>query len=215
MKHNSGQPPHRKDRPEPPREPSGPPELPAGLPEEAAAAKAEKRLAAKTDECRQLIDQLQRLAAEYSNYQKRIERHLQDEKRLAVRGLVLDLLPAVDNLERALAHAMEQPDLAVFQEGVTLAYNGLMAALKNHGVTPIETEGQTFDPEHHEAITLVPSEEHPKGHVVEVMQKGYRLHGQTIRPSRVAVSDGAEAEKTDEPDGPPAEDEKDGGEPQP
>jgi molecular chaperone GrpE len=159
-------------------------------PEETPAPKSELPEEGAADEAKQLLDQLQRLAAEYSNYQKRIERHLTEEKRLAVRGLVLDLLPAVDSFEQALAHAKQEPAAAALCEAVELAYNQLMAALGKHGVTSVEAEGAPFDPEHHEAVVMTPSPDHPEGHVARQLQKGYRLHGQTIRASRVAVSSG-------------------------
>ncbi|MBM4019401.1 MAG: nucleotide exchange factor GrpE [Planctomycetes bacterium] len=174
---------------------------PAGqepLPEEAAAmADAPALLAAKSAECASLLDQLKRLAAEYSNFQKRMERHFQEEKRLAVRGLVLDLLPVVDNLERAVAHAETEPALESLKAGVKAVHEQFLAALGRHGVTPFEAHGQAFDPEHHEAVAMMPSDEHAEGKVAQVVQKGYRLHGQLIRPSRVAVSTGATKDEGD------------------
>jgi molecular chaperone GrpE len=169
---------------------------PAGIPEEQAApAPPEKpagdsQLAARTKECADLLDRLQRLAAEYSNYQKRMERILQDEQRMGIRGLVVDLLPALDNLERAMEHATDEASQDALVAGIRAVYEQLLAALKKHGVTPFEAHGRVFDPEHHEAIAMVPSDEHAQGNVVHEMQKGYRLHGQTVRPSRVAVSGG-------------------------
>lgn len=174
---------------------------PAGTPEPAAAPPAEAvpgaaqpaaqtLLAAKTSECEELLDQLKRLAAEFSNYQKRMERNFQEEQRMAVRGLVLDLLPVLDNFERALAHAQADAGAQALMTGIQAVYDQFAAALRKHGVTPFEAQGQAFDPEHHEAMTLMPSDEVPQGRVAEVLQKGYRLHGQLIRPSRVAVSGG-------------------------
>ena len=174
---------------------------PAGTPEPAAASPAEAApgaaqpaaqalLAAKTSECEQLLDQLKRLAAEFSNYQKRMEHNFQQEQRMAVRGLVLDLLPVLDNFERALAHAQADAGAQALMTGIQAVYDQFAAALRKHGVTPFEAQGQAFDPEHHEAVTVVPSEQVPQGTVAEVLQMGYRLHGQLIRPSRVAVSGG-------------------------
>ena len=174
--------------------PPGTPEPAAAPPAEAAPgaaqAAAQALLAAKTSECEALLDQLKRLAAEFSNYQKRMERNFQEEQRMAVRGLVLDLLPVLDNLERALAHAQADAGARALETGVKAVYDQLAAALRKHGVTPFDAQGQAFSPEHHEAVTLVPSDEVPQGRVAEVLQTGYRLHGQLIRPSRVAVSGG-------------------------
>jgi len=179
---------------------------PSGLPEEQTPAppaqpEPEAPLAAKTKECKDLVDQFQRLAAEYSNYQKRMERTLQDERLMGIRNLVVDLLPALDNFERALEHAKDEAGKEALVTGIKAVYEQFLAALKKHGVTQFEAYGKTFDPEHHEAIAMVPSDEHAEGKVVHVMQKGYRLHGQTIRPSQVTVSGG--------PATPPAEQGKD------
>ena len=166
----------------------------AGLPPDqapsAAQAPAPEVEAAKAKECKDLMEQLQRLAAEFSNYQKRMERTLQDERLIGIRGLVVDLLPVLDNFERALEHANDEAGKDALVAGIKAVYEQFLAALKKHGVTQFESHGETFDPEHHEAIAMVPSDEHAEGKVAHVMQKGYRLHGQTIRPSRVAVSGG-------------------------
>ena len=119
-----------------------------------------------------------------------MQRHLEDQEALAVRGLVMDLLPALDNFDRALAAAGDPASAKSVLEGVTLAASQLMAALAKHGVTAVEAAGQTFDPEHHEAVACLPSDEHCQGQVMEQMQRGYQLHGRTIRPARVAVSGG-------------------------
>ena len=189
--------PHRphRDKPAPHGgQPAGTPQPAAASPAEAAPGAAQPAaqalLAAKTSECEELLDQLKRLAAEFSNYQKRMERNFQEEQRMAVRGLVLDLLPVLDNFERALAHAQADADAQALMTGIKAVYDQFAAALRKHGVTPFEAQGQAFDPEHHEAVTLVPSEQVPQGTVAEVLQMGYRLHGQLIRPSRVAVSGG-------------------------
>jgi molecular chaperone GrpE len=178
---------------------------PAGLPAEQAAppppppAKPDAEQqhvedstgrAAGTKECKDLVDQLQRLAAEYSNSQKRMERSLMDEQRIGIRNLVVDLLSVLDNFERALEHAQDEGGKDALVAGIKAVYEQFLAALKKHGVTPFESQGQVFDPEHHEAIAMVPSDEHTEGNVAHEMQKGYRLNGQTIRPSRVAVSGG-------------------------
>ena len=175
-----------------------PGEAGAARPEEQASpqpatAEVQPTLEARTKECKDLLDQLQRLAAEYSNYQKRMERSLQDERRMGVRGLVVDLLPVLDNFERALGHVQDEGGTDALVAGIKAVYEQFLAALKKHGVTPFESHGQVFDPEHHEAVSMVPSDEHAEGNVAHEMQKGYRLHGQTIRPSRVAVSSGGAA----------------------
>jgi len=157
---------------------------------EGAPPEAEDGLAAGQRECDELRDRLQRLAAEFSNYQKRSERRVRDERLEAVGDLVLDLLPAIDNFERAIEAAEATPDFDAFLEGVRLVHDQLLAALKKHGVTPIHTAERAFDPEHHEAVAHLPSDEHPNGHVMEEMLRGYRFGERTLRASRVAVSSG-------------------------
>jgi len=174
----------------PEAQPKAPPEPPAG----------EDPLAAKTRECEELLDRLKRTTADYLNYQKRMERRLEEVKRFAVRDLLLDVLPVIDNFERALAHAEEQPEFKALLDGIRLVHGQLLAALRKHGVERIEAEGKPFDPEHHEAVAQLPSEEHPEGHVAGEMQAGYRLHDQTLRPSQVAVSSGM-AEESPAPEG--------------
>jgi molecular chaperone GrpE len=147
-------------------------------------------LAAKTRECEDLVEQIKRLAAEFSNYQKRSDRRMEEERRLIVRDFVLDLLPGIDNLERTLAAAEKTQDVKVLADGLRMALEQFLAGLKKNGITPIEADGKPFSPEHHDAVAHVPSDEHAAGHVIEELQKGYRLHDRTIRPSRVAVSKG-------------------------
>lgn len=149
-----------------------------------------ERLVAKTRECEEMLDRLQRLAAEYANYQKRMARQLQEMQQSANRDLVLDLLPVIDNFERALAAAQAAPDPAAFRDGVQLVHDQLLAALAKHGVTRVDAQDEAFDPEHHEAVAQIPSDEHPQGRVMEVAQTGYRMHGRILRPSRVIVSGG-------------------------
>ncbi len=158
--------------------------------EEAPPTEGPDALDAKQRQCQELLDSLQRLAAEFSNYQKRAERRVQEGRQEAVGDLALDLLSVVDNLERAIAAAEATPDFDALFEGVRLLHDQLLAALKKHGITPIEADRLAFDPEHHEAVAHLPSDEHPSGHVIEEMRKGYRLGERTLRASRVAVSSG-------------------------
>ncbi|MBE3069198.1 MAG: nucleotide exchange factor GrpE [Planctomycetes bacterium] len=150
-------------------------------------------LAAKEKERLELVDRLQRLAADFSNYQKRTDRRIEDERRQAVRGLVLDLLPAIDNFDRAMAAAEGGQDCRSLLDGIRLVHEQLLAGLRKHGITPIETDRSAFDPEHHEAVAHLPSDEHPAGRVIEETLRGYRFGDQVLRASRVAVSRGKPA----------------------
>jgi molecular chaperone GrpE len=137
------------------------------------------------NENEELIDTLQRLQAEFDNYRKRAAR---DQESLVARAherLVKELLPVVDDLERALV-AAEQHEEAKLEEGVRLVHRALADALEREGLAEIETDGK-FDPHVHEALLTQPSEAE-EGAVIEVLQKGYRLGDRVLRPSRVVVA---------------------------
>lgn len=139
-------------------------------------------------ECAELMERLQRTAADYQNFQKRVAKRIDEAVAFAVRDLVLDLLPVIDNFERALEAARTDADPQAFRDGVQLVHDQLIGALARHGIERIDAQGEPFDPEHHEAVSHVPVEEVPPNHVAEVLQTGYRLGERTIRPSRVVVS---------------------------
>ena len=150
-----------------------------------------ERIAALEQERDSYLNDLQRLAAEFDNYRKRVAR---DQERLAARAherLVKELLPVLDDLERALA-AAEEHEEAKLEEGVRLVHRAMKDALTREGLAEIETNGR-FDPHVHEALLSQPSEAE-EGSVLEVLQKGYKLGDRVIRPARVVV---AAPEETD------------------
>jgi molecular chaperone GrpE len=130
-------------------------------------------------------DRLLRLAADFENYKKRAARERQEYVRLANERLIGELLPILDDLERALS-AAEQHEEAQLEEGVRLVHRALAGLLERHGVAPIETEGK-FDPHVHEALLSQPSEAE-EGSVIDVVQKGYKLGERVVRPARVVVA---------------------------
>jgi molecular chaperone GrpE len=130
----------------------------------------------------------QRLQADFENYQKRLARELADERRYAIAPLVLDLLPTLDNLERALNQAQNEGDRPALIQGVSMVRSQLLESLARHGVIPIDTLGQPFDPNLHEAILQQPREGVAPGTVVEVLESGYRLHDRVLRPTKVIVA---------------------------
>jgi molecular chaperone GrpE len=137
------------------------------------------------NENEELIDTLQRLQAEFDNYRKRV---LRDQENLVARAherLVKELIPVLDDLERAL-EAAEQHEEAKLEEGVRLVHRSLAGALEREGLAEIETNGK-FDPHVHEAL-LTQQSEAEEGSVIEVLQKGYRLGDRVLRPSRVVVA---------------------------
>jgi len=141
-------------------------------------------------------DRLLRLAADFENYKKRAARERQEYVRLANERLIAELIPILDDLERALAAAEEHQE-AQLEDGVELVHRSLAALLARHGVTPIETEGK-FDPHVHEALLSQPSEAE-EGSVIDVVQKGYKLGERVVRPARVVVA--APPAVTEEPEG--------------
>ena len=139
-------------------------------------------------------DRLLRLAADFENYKKRAARERQEYVALANERLIAELLPILDDLERALS-AAEQHEEAQLEEGVELVHRSLAGLLERHGVQPISTEG-TFDPHVHEALLSQPSEAE-EGSVIDVVQKGYKLGDRVVRPARVVVAAAAAEETTD------------------
>jgi molecular chaperone GrpE len=130
-------------------------------------------------------DRLLRLAADFENYKKRAARERQEYVQLANERLIAELIPILDDLERALS-AAEQHQEAQLEEGVELVHRSLGALLERYGVRPIGTDGK-FDPHVHEALLSQPSEAE-EGSVIDVVQKGYKLGERVVRPARVVVA---------------------------
>jgi molecular chaperone GrpE len=148
-------------------------------------AELEERLAQLEAERDERLNDLKRVAADFENYRKRVAR---DQESLVARAherLVKELLPVLDDLERALA-AAEEHEEAKLEEGVRLVHQELQAALKREGLAEIETNGR-FDPHVHEALLSRPSEAE-EGSVLEVVQKGYKLGDRVVRPARVVIA---------------------------
>jgi len=145
----------------------------------------EERLAQLEAERDERLNDLKRVAADFENYRKRVAR---DQESLVARAherLVKELLPVLDDLERALA-AAEEHEEAKLEEGVRLVHEELKSALTREGLAEIETNGR-FDPHVHEALLSQPSDAE-EGSVIEVVQKGYRLGDRVVRPARVVVA---------------------------
>ena len=156
------------------------------VPAEPAGPTLEERLATLEAERDERLNDLKRLAADFENYRKRVAR---DQESLVARAherLVKELLPVLDDLERALA-AAEEHEEATLEEGVRLVHRELAAALQREGLAEIETNGH-FDPHVHEALLAQPSSNQAEGTVIEVVQKGYRLGDHVLRPARVVIA---------------------------
>jgi len=178
---------------EPPEGPSGQ-EAAEGTPSEEAkdpTAELEAKLAAAEKEKKDNWDRYLRAAADLENLRKRQKRELEDAK-FDTKGKVLkEMLPVVDNLERALEHATTAAggnDKDPILEGVQLVLRQFMTAFERLDVFPIDAQGQPFDPNLHEAISQQETDEHPPGTVVQVLQRGYRAGDRLLRPSLVVVA---------------------------
>jgi molecular chaperone GrpE len=133
----------------------------------------------------QADDRLLRLAADFENYKKRAAREREEYVRLANERLVKELLPVLDDLERALAAVTEHEEANV-EEGVRLVHRSLASLLERNGVKEIDTTGK-FDPHVHEALLSQPSEAE-EGSVIDVVQKGYAIGDRVVRPARVVIA---------------------------
>ena len=142
-----------------------------------------------------LKDRLLRLQADFENFRKRTLREKNDLYQRANMDLLQELLPALDHFELGLRMAEQHKAEKAVIDGFKLVYDQLMNALKKFGVTPIEAEGQPFDPTFHEAVTHVPSEEQPADTIIAVTRRGYKLGDSLLRASQVVVSSGP-VEKT-------------------
>jgi molecular chaperone GrpE len=158
---------------------------------EAGGESLEERLASAEAEAETHLNDLKRLAAEFENYKKRVAREQESLSSRAAERLVKELLPIVDDLERAL-EAAEEHEEAKLEEGVRLVHRQLASALEREGLAEIETNGK-FDPHVHEALLSQPSEAE-EGAVIEVLQKGYKLGDRVLRPARVVVAAPKEAD---------------------
>ena len=134
-----------------------------------------------------LQDRLLRTAAEFDNYRKRIDRERREQSESAATNLLAEVLPVVDNLERAL-QAPSGPEAAGYRAGVELIHRQLADLLRKRGVTPIEALGADFDPRLHQAVSQETSTTHRDGEVMEEMQRGYMLGDRLLRPAMVKVA---------------------------
>jgi molecular chaperone GrpE len=136
------------------------------------------------DEFRNL---LQRTRADFENYQKRMQRDLDQERRYWHGALALDLLPILDNFDRAVEAARQAGESGPLMQGVALIQNQMLDMLRRHGITPIDALGKPFDPNLHQAVMQQPSDQ-PPSTVVGVLEKGFLIHDRVLRPARVVVA---------------------------
>jgi len=146
----------------------------------------------------ELEDKLLRTAAEFDNYRKRNARQLDDTVRAAQDRVLLELIEVVDNFERALQHNNEAADLKSLRQGMDLIYNQMQDLLKRHDIKAIDAIGRPFDPNLHEALMQLASEDHEEGTVAVEMARGYKHGDRVLRHTKVGVSSGpSETSKED------------------
>jgi molecular chaperone GrpE len=173
------------------------PEVTTGLqPEQQEVQKEEELTPVPAESFEQLkaekeeyYDRLLRLKAEFENYKKRAQRDLETFRKYAAENVILEILPVMDNVARALDTLPEDINRGV-RQGVEVIHKQLHDALKKVGLTPMETVGQKFDPHLHEAVMHVPSDDHDEGTVIQEFEKGYALFDKVVRHAKVAVSAG-------------------------
>jgi len=152
-----------------------------------AGLSLEEQLAAKEKEARENWDRFLRERADLENYRKRVGRDKEELLNYGNKSLLEEILPIIDNLERALAHASED-GLGAVVEGIRMTHAMLLTALKKFNVTPIDAVGAPFDSAFHQAMAQVPTDQHEPNTVVEEYQKGYMLKERLLRPSMVTVA---------------------------
>lgn len=130
----------------------------------------------------------QREKAEFSNYKKRVNRDREQYNKDAIGRVVKNYLSVVDDLERALKDRSLEKDNTAWANGIELIYRKLVTTLENDGVFPIDADGQPFDPNLHEAVVQIESEEHESGQIVDVIQTGYMIGERVLRPARVCIA---------------------------
>ncbi|GBD94092.1 heat shock protein GrpE [bacterium BMS3Abin05] len=133
-------------------------------------------------------EQLLRLAAEFENYKKITSRNIENRVKTANEDLLLNLLPILDDLERSLEAGKKSRRFKTLYEGIELIYNNFKTLLEKYGVEPIESVGQPFNVDVHEALLMVENDEYPSNVVLQEHQKGYRLKGKVIRHAKVVVT---------------------------
>ncbi len=148
---------------------------------------AEKEIQALKEEKDEIYNRLLRLQAEFDNFKKRSQKEKEAARKYKSEDLITELLPAIDNFDRALQVEVTEANASLF-DGITMVYRQLQDALKSQGVELIETEGKTFDPTVHHAVMQVEDDGIAPNTVVEELQKGYMLKDRVVRPAMVKVN---------------------------
>src|SRR6266545_5000795 len=155
--------------------------------DKAPALTPEEQLAKAQEEAQKYLDNWHRAEADFQNYKRRTEQEREELRRFGNVSIIINLLPVLDDFERAFASLDSHLAGLSWFDGMLLIYRKLRQLLENAGVRPIETDGQAFDPRFHEAVAHVEGEE---GKVISEVQRGYKLHDRVLRPAMVVVGKG-------------------------
>ncbi|CAM4208609.1 nucleotide exchange factor GrpE [Corallococcus exiguus] len=158
-----------------------------------------ERLKEAHERAKDFQDRAIRSAADLENYRKRAQKEKEDVQKFGVEKLLKDLLPVVDNMDRALDAASKSPDFDSFQKGVAMTRKSFEDSLGRHGVKGFSAKGQPFDPRLHEAIQQVESADVPAGHVLFEVTRGFHLNDRLVRPAMVVVARAPEVVAAPEP----------------
>jgi len=163
-------------------------EAPATAAAENITPEAMDELKKKAGERDQYLDLAQRTRAEFENFQKRNRNDRELERKYAYFPLVRDLLPVLDNLDRALAASQEAGETGALAKGVAMVQSQFLDLLKRNGIVRIEAQDKPFDPNAHEAVMQKPSADCEPNTVLQVLENGFMLHDRVVRPAKVIVS---------------------------
>ena len=159
----------------------------------------EKQLADAQAKADDNWDQLMRTKAEMENIRRRSEKELTNARKYALEKFAQELLPVIDSMEMGAAAAMdENADIAKLREGTEMTLKMFEAAIDKFGIKGVHPKGEAFNPEHHQAMTMIDSPEHEPNMIIDVMQKGYLLNERLVRPAMVVVSSANSGKATDE-----------------
>lgn len=159
----------------------------------AEPAAAEVQLAAAQQEIADLKEQVLRIQAEMQNVRRRAELDVEKAHKFGLEKFANEMVAVVDNLERGLAAAPEEDATKAIREGIEMTLNGFLSALAKFNVDVVDPVGHPFNPEHHQAMTMIESADAEPNSVLAVMQKGYVMNGRLLRPAMVVVSKAAPA----------------------
>ncbi|MGV1099812.1 nucleotide exchange factor GrpE [Thiovibrio sp. JS02] len=171
----------------------GAPEAEAASAAGAAPGDPAAELAAATEKIRELEDRILRMAAEQENFKKRMQRERETSLKYAEENILRELLPSIDNLERALGHG-DDTDASALRAGVEMTCKGLVNTLEKFGLKSLDGVGQPFDPNFHDALATEHSDDVPENMILQEFQKGYMFKDRLIRAAKVVVSKGKASE---------------------